>query len=184
MALKLNSSSGGSVTLQEPTTASNYTLTVPAQTATLAINGPAFSAYRNSSIQSISPTTWTKVEFNAENFDTASCFDTTTYRFTPNVAGYYQVNATINTNYATAKRVLLAFYKNGSTYLVAVDLDSPSLSSQSFNEVTGSALVYMNGSTDYLEVYGYINGTAGGGVLGFYYGSTFTQFSGYLARAA
>lgn len=32
MALKLNSSSGGSVTLQEPTTASNYTLTVPAQT--------------------------------------------------------------------------------------------------------------------------------------------------------
>lgn len=37
MALKLNSSSGGSVTLQEPTTASNYTLTVPASTGTLAV---------------------------------------------------------------------------------------------------------------------------------------------------
>jgi hypothetical protein len=35
MAVKLNSSSGGSVTLQEPTTASNYTLTVPAQTGTV-----------------------------------------------------------------------------------------------------------------------------------------------------
>ncbi len=35
MPVKLNSSSGGSVTLQEPTTASNYTLSLPAQTATI-----------------------------------------------------------------------------------------------------------------------------------------------------
>jgi hypothetical protein len=35
MGLKLNSSSGGSVTLQEPTTASNYTLSLPAQTGTI-----------------------------------------------------------------------------------------------------------------------------------------------------
>jgi len=33
MSVKLNSSGGGSVTLQEPTTASNFTLTLPAQTA-------------------------------------------------------------------------------------------------------------------------------------------------------
>jgi hypothetical protein len=36
MSVKLNSSSGGSVTLQEPVTASNFTLTLPASTATVA----------------------------------------------------------------------------------------------------------------------------------------------------
>ncbi len=35
MSLKLNASGGGSVTLQEPTTASNYTLNLPAVTATV-----------------------------------------------------------------------------------------------------------------------------------------------------
>jgi hypothetical protein len=35
MSVKLNSSSGGSVTLQEPTTASNFTLTLPAATGTV-----------------------------------------------------------------------------------------------------------------------------------------------------
>ena len=38
MSLKLNSSGGGSVTLQEPTTASNFTLNVPARTGTALLN--------------------------------------------------------------------------------------------------------------------------------------------------
>jgi hypothetical protein len=41
MSVKLNSSSGGSVTLQEPTTASNFTLTLPAQTATVITDSSA-----------------------------------------------------------------------------------------------------------------------------------------------
>lgn len=41
MSLKLNSSGGGSVTLQEPTTASNFTLTLPAQTATVITDSSA-----------------------------------------------------------------------------------------------------------------------------------------------
>jgi hypothetical protein len=39
MSLKLNSSGGGSVTLQEPSTASNVTLTLPATTGTVALQG-------------------------------------------------------------------------------------------------------------------------------------------------
>ena len=39
MSLKLNSSGGGSVTLQEPSTATNGTLTLPAGTGTVAVNG-------------------------------------------------------------------------------------------------------------------------------------------------
>ena len=39
MSLKLNSSGGGSVTLQEPNTATNGTLTLPAGSGTVAVNG-------------------------------------------------------------------------------------------------------------------------------------------------
>jgi len=39
MSLKLNSSGGGSVTLQEPVTATNGTLTFPEGTGTVAVNG-------------------------------------------------------------------------------------------------------------------------------------------------
>lgn len=89
MALKLNTASSGSVTIEPANTASNYTLTVPAQTGTVAINGPAFSAYQ-SSAQTLSSGTITKIEFQTEEFDTDNCFDNAiNYRFTPNVAGYY-----------------------------------------------------------------------------------------------
>ena len=51
-------------------------------------NKPRFYAYRNGS-QSIANNTYTVIQFNAENFDSDSKFDTSTYRFTPTVAGFY-----------------------------------------------------------------------------------------------
>jgi len=46
-------------------------------------NTPAFSAYlANDSDQSISDSTSTKIQFEAERFDTAGAFDTTNYKFT------------------------------------------------------------------------------------------------------
>ena len=58
--------------------------------------GPAFSAWQNGN-NNISNQTSTKVTLNNKEFDTANCFDATTnYRFTPNVAGYYQINSCIN----------------------------------------------------------------------------------------
>ena len=54
-------------------------------------NTPAFQAYR-SSTQTISGSTWTKVQFNTEIYDTDSDYDNSTnYRFTPTVAGKYYV---------------------------------------------------------------------------------------------
>ncbi len=43
MGLKLNSSGGGSVTLQEPSTASNVTLDLPATAGTIQVSGAAIS---------------------------------------------------------------------------------------------------------------------------------------------
>ena len=39
--------------------------------------GPAFSAYRSTN-QSLSGQTWTKVQFDTKEFDTASCYDNVT----------------------------------------------------------------------------------------------------------
>lgn len=50
-------------------------------------NAPAFSAH-GSALQSVSDQTFTKVAFNTKEFDTDSRYNTSTYRFTPNVAGY------------------------------------------------------------------------------------------------
>jgi hypothetical protein len=142
--------------------------------------GPAFSAYRATTPQSITTSTWTKVQLNAENFDTANCFDSTTnYRFTPNVAGYYQINAQIYCNYTSSAgiRIGLSIYKNGSGY---AESTLTSNSSSIYGVADNSTLVYLNGTTDYVELYGYIIATG----PEFYFLSVNTQMSGFLARAA
>jgi hypothetical protein len=150
MSLVLQSSGGGSVTLNEPTTASNFTATMPAATGEVMVSGnmPAFSAYQ-SSAQTLSSGVMTKIQFQTEEFDTANAFDNATnYRFTPQVAGYYQISGLLSPN-ASTTTVRVEIYKNGSTIK---RLFAGGLSSTSGNG--GSALVFLNGSTDYVELYG------------------------------
>ena len=174
MGLKLNTASGGSVSIEPTNTASNYTLTVPAQTGTVSLDGPAFSAYQSSG-QTVSATTWTKLQIQTEEFDTASCFDSTTnYRFTPTVAGYYQISGgyTLNTTNTYCK---LALYKNGSNYKF-ISNGYSSTQGGAF----GSCLVYLNGSTDYIELYAEVGATnvmATGS-------ANYTYFQGSMVRTA
>ena len=113
----------------------------------IAGTGPAFSAYQ-SSAQTISNSTWTKLQFQTEEWDTANCFDSTTnYRFTPNVAGYYQVNMALSYGPGTNSEFVTALYKNGSTYKYFWDLTT------TWYLVNGSVTVYLNGTTDYIELY-------------------------------
>jgi hypothetical protein len=117
---------------------------------------PTFSASM-SATQTITTSTFTKVNFNTEAWDTNSNYDTSTYRFTPTVAGYYQVSCSIDAGASTsASRVLPSIYKNGSGYRYGVNLAT--VAGNSFSSVC-SSIVYMNGSTDYIECYGYIIAT-------------------------
>ena len=145
--------------------------------------GPAFSAYNNDG-QSLSSSVATKVQLQNENFDTASCFDNVTnYRFTPNVAGYYQINGSIYVlSTGTTHSAIAIIYKNGSAY------QGGSFQGTSAPGVNAaglvSSVVYFNGTTDYVELYAYaaITGTAtlqDAGTLGLK-----AEFSGFLARAA
>jgi hypothetical protein len=56
MSLKLNSSGGGSVTLQEPSTATNGTLTLPAGTGTVSVNGLSSNIVSGTAVASTSGT--------------------------------------------------------------------------------------------------------------------------------
>lgn len=159
MGVKLAAALGGSVELVPTNTASNYTATMPAKTGTVAMDGPAFSAYANGG-QSVATGTYAKVQVNTERFDTAGAFNNTgstvgtapAYSFNPQVAGYYQVNACVGFVYIAAvnKPMFSVLYKNGS----ASNFGSMASSTAAYYVDSGlSALVYLNGSTDYLELY-------------------------------
>jgi len=75
-------------------------------------------AYRATEAQSIPTGVETKIQLNAESYDSQNEFDSTTnYRFTATKAGYYLVTATIYMpSVEDGKVVAPAIYKNGGKY--------------------------------------------------------------------
>ena len=133
-------------------------VTIPSVTGTAMVSGnmPAFSAYLGTS-QTTTSGVATKIQFNLEEFDTNSYYDNATnYRFTPLIAGYYQISAAYNTNSTALTRANIVIYKNGSAYKSGADYSSYT----GINTLTVSSLVYLNGSTDYVEIYSLQTGTS------------------------
>ena len=142
-------------------------MTVTSTGVTTQVGAPAFSAYQTSG-QTLSSSVWTKLLFDTEEFDTNNNFASS--RFTPTVAGYYFANA--STNAGNNSQDIAAIYKNGSMVRSGTNVS---------NGYTGivTTLVYCNGTTDYLEAYGYMgSGAATGTGLGA------TMFQAFLARSA
>jgi hypothetical protein len=136
-------------------------------------NGPAFSAYQ-STLQTIPSNTPTKLQFQTKEFDTNNNYDNTTnYRFTPTVAGYYQINACCNVA-ASPSAVQCRIYKNGSLYKAGGNSSGATLYQNSV-----SSLVYCNGTTDYIEIY--VIFTVGQNTEN---ASGSTWFNGAMVRAA
>lgn len=172
--IALSGPAGGTATytVTAPTGATDRVITLPDNTGTLLttatagvpVNGPAFSAYPNAS-QTLSNTTWTKLLFQTEEFDTNSCFASST--FTPTVAGYYQINGRLQVG-VSATTVQTAIYKNGALVKKGNTIQTNSESS------IISVILYLNGSTDYIELYGFF--TSG-------QGTTFDSSSMYFQAA-
>lgn len=181
MSIVLQGSTSGSVTLQEPAVAGTTVLDLPATSGTIAVTsqipsagtGPAFNAYPSSQ-QSVSTNTWTKVNLQTEYFDTNSNFASS--RFTPTVAGYYQINGTVAIeHYDNTSFLQCAVYKNGANFVRGA---SSKGDQNEFAACNVSTVVSLNGSTDYVEL--------------FFYGDTTllqnsnqsTNFSGALVRSS
>ena len=200
IVLQPNASGTGNITIATPNTNTDRTLNIPDVAGDIVTtgdtgsvtqgmigsgvvgNGPAFSAHINTGNPGITGNTWTKMTCETEIFDTDSCYNTSTYRFTPTVAGYYYVTVrakiytgTNQTQFTKSVRI----YKNGSGYKES-SIDGNFGYSNNNHHVSVSALVYLNGTTDYVEPYMLIgiNGNIIGG------GSVGNTFEAHMVRAA
>jgi hypothetical protein len=135
-----------------------------------------FSAY-NSVNQNIS-TSLTfpggKLSFDTEEYDYGNYYNTATSRYTPGVAGLYSFTARLGTLAAMTGNSLMLFAKNGSS---ALGKDGQQSNSSNWSLV-GEAKFYMNGTTDYIEVYALSNAVVS---IGNAPGVTF--FQGTLLKA-
>jgi hypothetical protein len=159
----LNMSGDTTGNLAFTTQAGANTITIANQTGTLNAAGPAFLAYANTVTNTITSATVTVVACNAELYDTASCFNSTgstvggipAYSFLPNVAGYYLFAAVCSNEAATTPtRFILNISKNGTGYRVADNFTT------SVAVLSGSVILYMNGTTDYVNMTVYIDAVA------------------------
>ena len=143
--------------------------------------GPAFSAYLGTN-QTVTSGAITKLQLNTEVFDTNNNFDSTTnYRFTPTVAGYYQFNYELYGSSGTSmSNITPAIYKNGAVYQYGVVLNG--VYGNAAQAACGSTLIYLNGSTDYVEFYGLITGT--GACVFTAASGTVNYLTGSLVRSA
>jgi len=116
---------------------------------------PAFKV-RQSSNQSVTNSTWTKVTYGTEYYDEGSDYNTTTDRFVAPINGVYNFSVTVRIDSTSPLRLLGAFYKNGSEEFVA-----------HYDRETSSSVMMWSFSTDlklsaddYIEVYIYSQSTS------------------------
>jgi hypothetical protein len=167
-------SEGGTEVMRiNPTGVVNFS-SPPTVAGVSVLAGPAFSAFQNPSQTAIPANTVTKLIFQNKEFDTNNNYSTATSRFTPTVAGYYQISAAFtaknNFSYGT-----IYIFKNGAE----AKLGAGNGIGNTSNVWPVSALIYMNGSTDYIEIYGLM--TVSQVPLET---SAATYFQAFLARAA
>lgn len=113
----------------------------------LAAVTPIFSAYQ-SVAQTLAASTWIKVNFQTKVFDTTNAFDNVTnMRYTPLVAGYYQVSG--GTYSGSGGMTESSIYKNDVPSQMGVYAPA--------NGTSLSGLLYLNGTTDYVELWLYVN---------------------------
>ena len=138
-------------------------------------NTPAFEAVL-SAVQNVSDNVETKLQANTETFDTDNAYDNSSnYRFTPQTAGKYYVYGNIYGDPQTASDLYYVYAflkKNGSQiHQQAVDFRNNAMREAS---VFIQSVVDMNGSSDYLELFGTVNSADGSG-------QRFLQFSNFGA---
>jgi hypothetical protein len=135
-------------------------------TQTIAVNTPAFEANLSSNQTSVGDHVLTKIQFDQERFDTDGCYDNSTnYRFTPTTAGKYFVYSYFvggaGGGNADNKNTRLNIYKNGSAVRSVFNLMNTGYENEA--DLTINAVVDMNGSSDYLEIFASINSVANSG---------------------
>jgi hypothetical protein len=121
---------------------------------TLSGPGPCFRAglTGDSAETSILAQVFSSANFSnySETFDTDGCFNPTNGRFTPDIAGYYQLSANILVNGLDDNDNLrVAIRKNGTIYNDAWQVCG---SVNQYVSANPSTIMYFNGTTDYADL--------------------------------
>ena len=114
-------------------------------------------------------------EVNNVDFNVGNCFNTSNARFTPTVAGYYNITWQARVDSSTPDFVLARIYKNGSLY--SDSRANESNAANSYPSAVNNSIIHMNGSGDYLEFYTYHNV---GSSVNFSAGNDVAWAQGYL----
>jgi len=120
---------------------------------------PAFEAY-NSSSQSLSDASTTKLEFDTEVFDSNGTYSSN--RFTPGVAGKYFIHSKSHFGTGTDTTLIRCYYyiyKNGASYAMT---NFDTRAGGNFRVLPNhiEAIMDLN-STDYVEIYAYVDVSSG-----------------------
>lgn len=105
-------------------------------------------------------------EFNVNNFFSVGTTGTTS-RFQPLIAGYYELNSQVLYQDGTSTRLGLLFKKQ--TTLIN---ESGLSTSAGYQVISANQITYMNGSTDYIEIFG----TTLGGITRIVMGQNFASY--------
>ena len=173
----INPQSGNDVTLggssKNVKFASGTTVDFNTNTPTLTLGTamkatPAFEAAQSATQSGVGDAVWTKMTMNTETFDTDGNYDNSSnYRFTPTTAGKYFVyvmGAGLSDTTYKLNVYNIAIYKNGSAYRQTNTTVNGADILNEHNAVC-TAVIDMNGSSDYVEAYSRVNVTTGTGSI-------------------
>ena len=143
--LDVGTISGGSVTTAK---LADDAVTL-AKLASGAVGKPAFHAVLTSN-QTVATATVTILAYGTEIFDTDGAYDTSTYKFTPQVAGTYLFGASTILQQADTKTLHTFIVKNGVAVANNQFSGVESFGNLDYAGQHVSGLVVMNGSSDWV----------------------------------
>jgi hypothetical protein len=148
-----------------PTFTNNRTLVIPAldaapatqafpQTEQGLTNYPVLRVHQSANLTITG--SFNKVPFDTTDFDTASWWDGTNHRYTPQQAGYYRVTASGGVQVGvggltSVTAFAVAIFKNGAEAARA-HWAAPASASNALEVINCNDIVHCNGSTDFIEM--------------------------------
>lgn len=116
---------------------------------------PYARMYVNAAQNNLTDATWTTITLDTDTFDSGTITDTSNYKITPAVAGYYLVIGQVTfTNVIAEKTYAAQLYVNGSTVKKITYMQNGAATTDVSAPVTD--VIYFD-SDDYVQLRGYVN---------------------------
>ena len=141
-------------------------------------NYPAFFAHLSAQ-QDVTSATFTKLQADTEIIDIGGYYDNSTnYRYTPLVAGKYFVFGAIHLDATGGNYIdgIVEVRKNGTKVDQIAARYNTSVNRGTEFTVPVSGIIDMNGTTDYIELWGYLTVNSGSSDFEDSYGTNFGAY--------